>query len=125
VRGRGARALAAAILIFGWAAGAAAQPSPRLGRVEGSVRDRRGRLIPAAELTVESRRNVRDRGYTEDGTYQLDLPPGVYFIRLRSRGYLAPRPRRVRVRAGVTATVNFILDAAPARPRRGRVRPGA
>jgi len=127
VKRRAARALAVAALICCWAApyDSSAQPMPRLGRVKGSVLDRRGRLIPASEITVEGHGITRDQGYTEDGTFQLDLPPGVYHITLKSEGYRRPRPRRVRVRAGATATVNFILDAVRVRVPRRRARPGA
>ena len=115
----------AALLALGAAAGAAAQPETRIGSLKGSILNRRGELVAGAVITVEGTDGgVRDVGYTEEGAYQLDLPPGVYYITLSSAGYYSLRRRRVRVRAGRTATINFTLEAARARRAR-RARRGA
>ena len=99
---------------------AAAQTGPQTGRLKGSILNRRGELVAGAVITVEGRDGrVSDVGYTEEGEYQLDLPPGVYYVTVSSTGYYSLRRRRVRVRAGRTATINFTLEATRRRARRG------
>jgi hypothetical protein len=123
-----ARGLAAVLihcLIAAVGFAAQAPASPRLGRVKGSVVNRSGHLIPAAEITFEGRGVGREWGYTEDGTYQMELPSGVYFVTLKSDGYRTLRRQRVRVRAGSTATINFTLEEVRRRATRVRARRGA
>lgn len=99
---------------------AAAQPEPGTGRLKGSILNRRGEMVAGAVITVEgSDGRVRDVGYTEDGEYQFDLPAGVYHVNVSSAGYYSLRRRRVLVRAGRTATINFTLGATRRRARRG------
>ena len=109
----------AALLACGSAA--AAQPERQTGRLKGSILNRVGELVAGAVITVEgSDGRVRDVGYTEEGEYQLDLPAGVYHVTVSSTGYYSLRRRRVRVRAGRTATINFTLETVRARrARRG------
>lgn len=113
----------AALLACGSAA-AAAQPERQTGRLKGSILNRGGETVAGAVITVEgSDGRVRDVGYTEEGQYQLDLPAGVHYVTVSSAGYYSLRRRRVRVRAGRTATINFTLETGRARrARRGAYR---
>ena len=109
----------AALLALGSAA--AAQPERQEGRLKGSIRNRKGELVAGAVIVVEGADGrVHDAGYTEEGEYQFHLPPGVYQVTVSSTGYYSLRRRRVRVRAGRTATLNFTLETGRARrARRG------
>lgn len=100
---------------------AAAQPGRQTGRLKGSILNRAGELVAGAVITAEGGDGrVREVGYTEEGAYQLDLPPGVYRVTVSSARYYSLRRRRVRVRAGRTATINFTLETVRARrARRG------
>jgi hypothetical protein len=65
---------------------AAAQTERQTGRLKGSILNRGGELVAGAVITVEGGDGrVRDVGYTEEGAYQLDLPPGVYRVTERDR----------------------------------------
>lgn len=105
---------------------AAAQTERQTGRLEGSILNRRGETVAGAVIVVEgSDGRVSHVGYTEEGEYTLDLPPGVHHVTVSSAGYYSLRRRRVRVHAGRTATINFTLDAARRRAAGGRTRRGA
>ena len=107
-------------MLLAYGSSAAAQTEAQTGRLKGSILNRRGELVAGAVITVDgSDGRVRDVGYTEEGAYQLDLPPGVYHVTVSSAGYYSPRRRRVRVRAGRTATINFTLETVRRRARRG------
>ena len=111
-------AACALVALLACASPAAAQPESRTGRVKGSIKNRAGETVAGAVIVVEGGDDVvRDVGYTEEGEYRLDLPPGAYRVTVSSVGYYSLRRQRVRVRAGRTATINFTL--ATARARRG------
>jgi hypothetical protein len=106
-----------------WAGGPAARGfrsrAQRGGTVRGRVFDSKGSLILASVITVERRGVRRDAGYTEDGSYRLDLPPGVYDFTVRSDGFRTLRRRGVRVRAGSAVRLDFTLRRGGRRgPRR-------
>lgn len=100
---------------------AAAQAGRQTGRLKGSILNRGGGPVAGAVITAEAGDGrVSEVGYTEEGEYQLDLPPGVYHITVSSAGYYSLRRQRVRVRAGRTAAINFTLETVRARrARRG------
>lgn len=112
----------AALLACGPHAAAQPEPERHYGRVQGKVLNRRGEVVAGAVISVEGAGGVvRDIGYTEEGEYNLDLPPGVYHVTVSSVGYYPLRRQRVRFRAGRTVTINFTLEAprGRARARRG------
>lgn len=49
----------------------------------------------------------------EQGTYTIRLNPATYQLRAVRVGYAAPASRSVVVRTGETATLNWVLKAAP------------
>lgn len=84
-------------------------PGSRAGTLKGSVTDQRGKLILASIITIEGKGFRREVGYTEDGNYRIDLPAGHYRLTIRSRGFRTLRSNKIRIRAGVTKTINFRL----------------
>ena len=89
-----------------------APPAEGFGRLKGFVLDRGGARIPAAVIVIEAENFVKESGYTEDGSYQVDLPAGSYRVTVRSDGFYPLRRERVRVSAGTTKTLNFRLRGA-------------
>jgi carboxypeptidase family protein len=84
-------------------------PSPQVGRLRGAVLDQDGAPIVAAVIVIEGKKSSREVGYTEDGSYQVDLPAGNYFMTVRSAGFRPLLRRKVFIRAGSTRTINFRL----------------
>ena len=89
-----------------------APPAEGFGRLKGFVLDRGGARIPAAVIVIEAENFGKESGYTEDGSYQVDLPAGSYRVTARSDGFYPLRRERVRVSAGTTKTLNFRLRGA-------------
>ena len=109
------------LLIASFALGAQASTSPLtqstppakgFGRLKGFVLDRGGARTPAAVIVIEAENFGKESGYTEDGSYQVDLPADSYRVTVRSDGFYPLRQARVRVRAGTTTTLNFRLRGA-------------
>ena len=92
-------------------------PNERLGKLKGIILDQKGERVLATRITVESNKIKREEGYTEDGSYQLDLPAGIYFITFRADGFQPVRRKRIRVVAGSTRTLNITLTRLRNRQR--------
>ena len=84
------------LLIASFALGAHASTSPLtqsvppakgFGRLKGFVLDRGWARIPAAIIVIEAENFGKESGYTEDGSYQVDLPAGSYRVTVRSDGF--------------------------------------
>ena len=86
-----------------------APPAESFGRLKGFVLDRGGAPIPAAVIVIEPENFEKESGYTEDGSYQVDLPAGSYRVTVRSDGFYPLRRKRVRISAGTTETLDFRL----------------
>jgi Ca-activated chloride channel family protein len=83
---------------------------PDTGRVEGRVRDENGRPILGAEVSVvgTALSAITDTA----GAYRLPaVPAGLVTLRAARAGR-RPAERSITVRAGATATVDFVLPAA-------------
>ena len=83
---------------------------PDTGRVEGRVRDEHGTPIPGAQVSVvgTALSAITDTA----GAYRLPaVPAGLVTLRAARAGR-RPTERSVTVRAGATATLDFVLPAA-------------
>src|SRR5688500_18632280 len=81
------------------------------GQIVGSVRDRDGRPLADASIVVTGTTlgNVSD----EDGAYFLNrVPVGMRTITASLLGY-SSQERKLRVLAGHTSTIDFVLEQAP------------
>ena len=68
---------------------------------------------PAAKviLTFSRASFVRETQTDEQGTYQIELPPGIYSVRTNSKPFgQTPRPARVHVRASHLDKIVFTID---------------
>jgi len=68
---------------------------------------------PAANvILVFSRASFAKETQTdEQGAYRIGLPPGIYSVRTNSKPFgQTPRPARVRVRAGHSDRIVFMID---------------
>lgn len=88
--------------------------SQTTGRIAGTVKDQRGALIVAANVTVRSNTTAEERHSTTDheGNYTVPLlPPGTYWVRITSNGF-APavfEPVQVTITETTTVDANMIL----------------
>ena len=68
---------------------------------------------PAANviLTFSGASFVRSTQTDDRGVYRIGLPPGIYSVRTKSKPLgQTPRPARVRVRAGHSDRIVFLID---------------
>ena len=66
---------------------------------------------PNVILTFSRAGRVRTTRTNEQGTYRVDLPPGIYSVRTNSKPFgQLPHPARVHVRAGHTDKLIFTID---------------
>jgi hypothetical protein len=81
------------------------------GKLSGMVADPVGAEVPSASIFIKGKRLKRELSPKDDGTYSVDLPPGIYSVRFTHPGFLSVR-KRVRVtRDAVTKLdVRFRLD---------------
>src|SRR5438874_2901429 len=89
---------------------------PTTGRIEGTVKDQNGAVIPGAEVEVVDQATGNKRTITTDevGPYAVPLlPPGVYLVTISARGFARERfATRVVITETTTidAKLGFSLD---------------
>src|SRR5688572_8540507 len=72
------------------------------GKLTGMVLDPAKVYVPGATITVNGRRVRREFYSADDGSYSIELPSGIYIVRIAHVGFYPVR-RRVRIRSnGVT-----------------------
>src|SRR2546429_3755668 len=110
-----------ALLCFGWllflCTSSASAQSQTTGRIAGTVKDQRGALIVAANVTVSSKTTAAERQVTTDneGNFTVPfLPPGGYRVRITLNGF-APAvldPVQVVITETTTVDVDLVLAGA-------------
>lgn len=83
------------------------------GQVRGTVVDVNDARVAGATITVEGEGATRAVTTAEDGTYRIELPTGIYRIRVNSRGFCPARRAPFRVQPSTDVMLNFILTACP------------
>lgn len=71
-------------------------PSGGNGKLSGMVADPVGAEVPSATIFIKGNRLKRELSPKDNGTYSVDLPPGIYSIRITHPGFL-PIRKRVRI----------------------------
>ena len=82
--------------------------SAATGKLTGMVLDPAKVYVPGATITVKGRRVRRELYSADDGSYSIELPPGMYIVRIAHVGFYRVR-RRVRVRSGGVTTLEVAL----------------
>ncbi len=110
-----------ALLCVGWllllCTSSASAQSQTTGRIAGTIKDQRGALIVAANVTVSSKTTAGERQVTTDnqGNFTVPfLPPGEYLLRITFRGFTPALLDRVQVVITETTTVDVDLVLAGA-----------
>jgi hypothetical protein len=89
----------------------------RMGKVSGTVKDKRGAGIAGIVIIFE--RNIGGRKLTQrveanaDGTYELELVEGVYRATVKVSGYRPFQQKELRIEAGKTTSMNIVLEEVP------------
>jgi len=107
--------LALAGLLLTMSAATAVAQSLAVGRFEGDVRTRDGRVVRDAEVRAEDRlgRAVHGTVVGSDGRFRFDaLPAGRYDVTVEALGYRPVVHLDVRVGAGFNAHLTTVLSAA-------------
>ena len=77
------------------------------GKVTGSVFDWQDAVIPGTEITIENQ-NIRKNVISDfDGTYRVELPPGIYTLTTGQGTYYAVKRAGFSVRTNETTVVNL------------------
>src|SRR3989441_11604227 len=85
------------------------------GRITGTVKDAQGAVIVGAELSVENAATGDRHSAVTDssGTYSiLQLPPAIYLVNIRARGFSPAVFHDVAVGLAETSTINASLTVA-------------
>jgi TonB-linked SusC/RagA family outer membrane protein len=90
----------------------AAPVQAQQGAVSGRITDE-GTSQPLGAVWVQVVGTSIAAQSTDQGTYTIRLNPGTYQLRAVRVGYAAPASRSVTVRASETATLDWVLKAAP------------
>jgi Carboxypeptidase regulatory-like domain len=77
-------------------------------RLTGMVLDPAKDYVPGATITVRGRRVRRELYSANDGRYSIELPPGIYIVRIAQVGFYPVR-RRVRVQSNGVTTLEVAL----------------
>jgi len=88
-------------------------PQSRTGVLTGRVSDEEGEMLPGVSVTVMSPALIQGSMGTltnERGLYRfINLPPGEYSLRAEIQSFAPYEQRDIRVRLGITTTVNFSM----------------
>jgi hypothetical protein len=85
------------------------------GRINGTVTDNTGAVLPGVTVTTSSRALIQPQVQVtgEDGSYRfLALPPGVYEVAFELAGFQSVKRENIRVVINQTLTVNQQLQVA-------------
>lgn len=88
-----------------------------VGNVEGTVTDQNGAVVANATVTAVNKGTAAERTATTDsnGYYRVaGLTPGVYTIKIESRGFASQLTENVTLNVGTTLTLNATLKPAAA-----------
>lgn len=84
------------------------------GRIEGTVKDVSGSVVPNASVTISNQRNNQQRSATsnEEGIFSVsELSPGDYLIKVEAPNFRTTNVSDVIVQVGTVSTVNIELQA--------------
>jgi len=92
--------------------GAPAYPQATEGRISGVVRDASGAGVPGAALSITNQATNATLAATSsaDGSYSVDLAPGVYSVTAYLKGFARQTQRALKVDAGLAVTADFSLQ---------------
>lgn len=83
------------------------------GQVRGAVIDTNEARVSGATVTIEGEGTTRTVSTAEDGTYQIEMPTGIYRIRVNNRGFCPARRAAFRMQPSTSTTINFTLIVCP------------
>lgn len=93
-----------------------AQDAADAGQIIGVVADSSGAVVPGSDVTLTNQRTKTKTSTVTDnqGAYKfLSVPPGVYIVEARSRGFLNAISPEVRVAPSQTVNLDFSLLIPP------------
>ncbi len=82
------------------------------GKLSGMVLDPRKVYVPGATITIKGRRVTRQLYSAGDGSYSIELPPGMYMVRIAHPGFLQFR-KRVQIKSNDVANLDVIFRLNP------------
>ena len=82
------------------------------GRVSGMVFDMNDARVAGAKVIIESEKNKHQLATTEEGEFQLNLPPGKYSLTVESNGFCKFQRDALQITSGVTEMLNIHLEVA-------------
>ena len=82
------------------------------GKLSGMVLDPRKVYVSGAAITVIGRRVKRQLYSADDGSYSIELPPGVYVVRIAHPGFI-PFRKRVEIKSRAVANLDVIFRLNP------------
>jgi len=92
---------------------AGAAQSTTTGRLTGTVREQQGGVIPRAEIVAKNARTGAEFRTVSNGSgvYEVfSVPDGSYTVSVTAQGFRTTVLRDIKVDAGLTATVDAILQ---------------
>jgi hypothetical protein len=98
------------LLFFCLAVNAVARqaPSDGAGKLAGMTSDPLNVYVPNAHIIIKGGRLKKEIWSGNDGTYSVDLPPGIYSVRVVHPGFLPVR-KRVRVTRGTLTKLDVVF----------------
>jgi hypothetical protein len=82
------------------------------GKLSGMVLDPLKVYVPGATIIIKGRRVTRQLFSAGDGSYSIEIPPGMYSVRIAHPGFL-PFRKRVQIKSNDVANVDVILRLNP------------
>lgn len=83
------------------------------GQVRGTVMDTNEAGVSGAKLVIEGGGKTYTTSTTEDGTYNIELPPGIYRVKVSSMGFCPTRRAPFRLKSSARVALNFTLTVCP------------
>lgn len=81
----------------------------RMAQLAGTVTDTSESRIPKAKLEFQGQDHTWIATAADDGTYKIDLPPGLYKVRVSNPGFCPMNRALFIVRPSSKVTMNFIM----------------